>query len=155
MSYRYEKATTSDIDFLVEARVEILLSANKLPAGTDMSEVAAQSRKYYEEALADGTHTAIIVFDGDRFIGAGGVCYYRVLPTYYNNTGKKAYIMNMYTVPEYRHQGVASKTLDLLVQDAHEKGYIFIALEATEEGRPLYEKHGFASMKDEMMIPLW
>ena len=63
----------------------------------------------------------------------------KILEIYLKQIIPDCYSMNMYTVPEYRHQGVASKTLDLLVQDAHEKGYIFIALEATEEGRPLDE----------------
>ena len=44
--------------------------------------------------------------------------YGQVLPTYHNPTGKKAYIMNMYTAPEYRRQGIALHTLDLLVKDA-------------------------------------
>lgn len=59
----------------------------------DMSEVAAQSRDYYEKALKDGSHTAILVYDKDQIIGAGGISYFRVMPTYHNPTGRKAYIM--------------------------------------------------------------
>lgn len=69
-----------------------------------------------------------------------------------NPTGKKAYIMNMYTVPEYRRQGIAIHTLDLLVNDAREQGVSQIALEATDMGRPLYEKYGFVKMEDEMEL---
>ena len=51
------------------------------------------------------------------------VCqFYQVMPTYHNPTGKKAYIMNMYTAPEYRRQGIAIHTLDMLVKDAKEQG---------------------------------
>ena len=35
----------------------------------------------------------IDLVDGEKFIGAGGVSYYRVMPTYHNQTGEKAYIM--------------------------------------------------------------
>ena len=66
--------------------------------------------------------------------------YFRVMPTYHNPSGEKAYIMNMYTSPEYRRQGIAYKTLDLLVQDAKSRGIDAISLEATDMGRPLYEK---------------
>ena len=48
--------------------------------------------------------------------------------------------MNMYTAPEYRRQGIAFHTLDLLVKDAKEQGVLQIALEATDMGRPLYER---------------
>ena len=62
--------------------------------------------------------------------------------------------MNMYTRPEYRRMGIACHTLDLLIQDAREKGVTFISLEATSAGRPLYEKHGFSAMTSEMELLL-
>lgn len=58
--------------------------------------------------------------------------------------------MNMYTVPVYRRKGIAFHTLDILVRDAKEKGVSQIALEATDMGRPLYEKYGFVRMQNEM-----
>ncbi len=61
--------------------------------------------------------------------------------------------MNMYTKPDYRRQGIAFKTLDLLVADAREKGITAILLEATDMGRPLYAKYGFVKMNDEMELP--
>ncbi len=76
--------------------------------------------------------------------------FYQVMPTYHNPSGKKAYIMNMYTAPEYRRQGIACHTLDLLVEEAKEQGVSQISLEATAAGRPLYEKYGFVKMEDEM-----
>lgn len=62
--------------------------------------------------------------------------------------------MNMYTKPEYRRMGIASKTLDLLVKDAKERDVTSISLEATEMGKPLYEKYGFVPMKSEMELPI-
>lgn len=74
------------------------------------------------------------------------------MPTYHNPSGKKAYIMNMYTVSEYRRRGVAYQTLDKLVQEAKERGIFAISLEATDMGRPLYEKYGFVKMDHEMEL---
>lgn len=150
----FRKATTEDIDLLVRTRIEVLRAANGLTGSEDMSEVEKQSHEYYEKALADETHTALLVFDRDQFIGAGGISYYRVMPTYHNPTGRKGYIMNMYTRPEYRRKGIAFHTLGLLVQDARKKGIISVSLEATAAGRLLYEKYGFSEMKDEMELIL-
>ena len=39
------------------------------------------------------------------------------------------------------------------IEAAREKGITHITLEATDMGRPLYEKYGFTKMNDEMQFP--
>ena len=85
-------------------------------------------------------------------MGSGGVSFFQVMPTYHNHSGLKAYIMNMYTDPDHRRRGIAYKTLDMLVSDAREQGVTAISLEATDMGRPLYEKYGFVRMDHEMEL---
>ena len=151
-NYEYKKATIADIDELVRTRIIVLRAANKLSKDVDMSLVEKESYEYYKGALETGGHIAYLVYDNETFIGAGGVSFYQVMPTYHNPTGKKAYIMNMYTASEYRRQGIAFHTLDLLVKDVRKQGVSQITLEATGMGRPLYEKYGFVKMKDEMEL---
>ena len=151
-NYEYKKVTIADIDELVRTRIIVLRTANKLSNDVDMSLVEKESYEYYKSALETGEHIAYLVYDNETFIGAGGVSFYQVMPTYHNPTGKKAYIMNMYTASEYRRQGIAFHTLDLLVKDVRKQGISQITLEATEMGRPLYEKYGFVKRKDEMVL---
>lgn len=149
--YTYKRATGSDIDELVSTRITVLRAANRLSEDTDMTQVEEASREYYERALKNGEHIAYLVYDQGRFIGAGGVSFYQVMPTYHNPSGE-TYIMNMYTHPEYRRQGIAYHTLDLLIKDVRERSVEQISLEATAMGRPLYERYGFVQMKDEMEL---
>ena len=153
MNLKYKKADIRDIDILTETRIDVLRAANQLPADADMSEVRHESRAYYKRALNDNTHAAYLVYDGDTVIGAGGVSFFQVMPTYHNPSGNKAYIMNMYTHPAYRRQGIAFKVLDMLVKECRERKITAVSLEATEAGRPLYEKYGFIDMKHEMELP--
>lgn len=153
MNLIYKRATIEDIDILTKTRIEVLRAANRLPDETDMSVVEKNSYEYYSKSLVDGSHTAYLVFDQERFVGAGGISYYQVMPTYHNPSGKKAYVMNMYTNPEYRRQGIAYKTLDLLIRDAKDRNVECISLEATDMGRPLYEKYGFIMLESEMELP--
>ena len=153
MALNYKKATIADLEILTETRIEVLRAANKLSDDVDMREVKKQTLEYYKNALKDDTHSAYLVFDGETFVGAGAVSYFQVMPTFHNPTGKKAYIMNMYTKPSYRRQGIAFKILDLLVTEAKVKGITAISLEATQMGKPLYTKYGFVKMNDEMELP--
>jgi len=62
---------------------------------------------------------------------------------YHNRTGKIAAIVNMYTAPEYRRRGIARKILDLLISEVRAQGLTSVSLEATRQGKPLYEAYGF------------
>lgn len=148
--FQYKRAGTEDLEELVRTRIIVLRAANKLPEDADMSAVEQESRAYYKRAFETGEHIAYLAYDSGAFIGAGGVSFYQVMPTWHNPSGRKAYIMNMYTAPEYRRRGVAFHTLDLLVKAARERGVGRIGLEATQMGRPLYEKYGFVKLEDEM-----
>ena len=149
----YQKATLAELDLLVETRCMVLRAANQLPEDAPLPEVERQSRSYYQKALAEDAHTAYLVWDGKTLAGTGAVSYFQVMPTVHNPTGRKAYIMNMYTAPQYRRQGVAVRTLEMLVDDARRRGITAISLEATAMGRPLYEHFGFVPMEHEMELP--
>lgn len=149
----YRKASMGDLHMLVSTRIEVLRAANLLDDSVDMSLVERETRVYYQHALANDSHTAYLVLDDETFVGAGGISYYSVMPTYHNPSGRKAYIMNMYVKEAYRHQGIARHVLKLLIEDAHNQGIDHISLESTAMGRPLYEKYGFVKMKNEMELP--
>ena len=153
MDLTYKRCTPEDLDELTETRIEVLRAANLLSGDVDMENVREKSRIYYEKALQDGSHVAYLVYDSDAFVGAGGVSFYQVMPTYHDPSGRKAYIMNMYTKPAYRRRGIALKTLGLLVEECRAAGVTAITLEATDAGRSLYERYGFVPMTHEMELP--
>lgn len=153
MNLIYKVATLEDIDLLAKTRIEVLRAANGLSAETDMKEIERQSYKYYQKAFCNDSHIAYLVFDGISLVGTGAVSFFQVMPTYHNPSGNRAYIMNMYTKPEYRRKGIAFKILDLLVKASKNRGITAISLEATDMGRPLYEKYGFVKMNHEMELP--
>ena len=96
--YEYKKATAEDIEELVRTRIHVLRAANRLSDDVDMSHVEKESYEYYKRALETGEHIAYLVYDNGTFIGAGGVSFYQVMPTYHNSTGKKAYISPTFTL---------------------------------------------------------
>ena len=152
MNIMYRKAGLEDLDLLVNMRIEALHFSNDISEAEDLSGLAERIRNYYYDALINGRHTAVLVYDGDQAIACGNISYYEVLPTYCRPSGKKGYISNMYVRTAYRRKGIAGKILEILIDDAHERGINDILLEATEEGRHLYEKRGFEYMKDEMEL---
>ena len=107
---------------------------------------------YYEISLKDGSHAAYLVFDRDSFIDLKGMGFYKVMPSYHNPTGKTAFLMNIYTAPEYRKKGIGRNILDILVSDCKKKGVGQIILDTTKMGRSLYKKYGFVDLEDYMEL---
>ena len=152
MELSYQRATPADLELLTNLRLTVLRAANQLEESADLTQVRANTRTYYETALQNTQHIAYLVYDGTTLIGAGGVSFYQILPTYHNPTGENAYIMNMYTEPAYRNHGIATHLLHLLVSEANRRGVTRITLDSTPMGRPLYEHFGFVPMPAEMEL---
>ena len=146
----YRKAAANDIPLLVDLRMKLLHDAVHKDAPQKWATVESQIRAYYEESIVNETHIAYLAFDGPYCVGTGGVCFFRILPSYFKPTGKKAYVINMYTEPAYRRKGIGRHLLKLLVDDALSRGATYISLEATEAGKPLYRKCGFGRLTSEM-----
>ena len=52
---------------------------------------------------------ACFAYVGNEIVGCGGICLYQEMPSPDNPSGGCAYLMNIYTRPEFRGQGVGKK----------------------------------------------
>ena len=57
--------------------------------------------------------------------------------------GRTGTLFNVYTVPEFRRRGLASKVMDALIEDARLRHLDLLELNATEDGYPLYRSLDF------------
>ena len=142
-------AGKNDIDLMMSSRLEMLKEVNSLDADYLYSEsFVEESRRYFLE----GNQTTVLALDGERVIGCATICYITIMPTFSHPTGKRAHLMNVYTAKEFRGQGIGKKMVDLLIDDAWNKGATEISLDATETGRPLYKKCGFEDSGECMVL---
>ena len=142
-------AGKKDIDLMMSSRLEMLKEVNSLDADYQYSEdFVGEIRRYFLE----GNQTTVLALDGERFIGCATICYITIMPTFSHPSGKRAHLMNVYTVKEFRGQGIGKKMVDLLIEDAWNKGATEISLDATESGRPLYKKCGFEDSGECMVL---
>lgn len=149
----FRKASIDDLETLVKARKIFLRTLRSFDENTEDWKVREENiREYHRKALADDSVIAYLVYDGDRLAAFGEACLYDVIPGFVNYNGKRAYIMNIYTDPDYRNRGIGMYVLHLLVTGCRERGVNQIQLNASKLGQPLYENYGFTSMTPENMI---
>ncbi len=145
----YRIATDKDIELMMRSRLEMLRVVNNLSDDYEYSEdIVNNSREYF----LNGNQTTVLVLDGDKVIGCASMSYMTIMPTFSHPTGKRAHLMNVYTNPSYRRQGIARKMVNMLIDDAWSKGATEISLDATKLGRPLYESMGFIDSNECMVL---
>lgn len=147
----YRVAAREDIELLMSSRLEMLRVVNGLPETEDFDEeLVRESREYFE----NGEQTTILAQERGMVIGCATLCYLRMMPTFSHPTGKRAHLMNVYVREQYRKQGIAVKMVEMLIQEAKVRGVTEISLDATPQGRLLYERMGFAASEECMVLPL-
>lgn len=147
----YRKATMEDVRELARIRSIFLCANRKVESEAVRSEKERANFSYFERALADDSFVAWLAVDNGAIVGTSGLCFWSAPPSMDNLDGRTAYIMNIYTIPDYRKKGIASELLNRIVQEAIERGYHTITLNATSMGRPLYERYGFKDVTGDMV----
>jgi GNAT superfamily N-acetyltransferase len=111
----------------------------------ELREVEKASSEYFREALRTETYAGWLVEeqDGGKVVAGGGVVLAQ-WPGFPSETrAERAWILNMYTEPEARRQGIAKQLLEVIVAWCRERGFSAVSLHASSFGRPLYESAGF------------
>lgn len=145
------KATDKESKEVEAIRIEMLKVVNHLPEDAVFDEAFMQNTSDYFHK-ADQT-TVLAVCEGE-VIGCATICYIYLMPTFDHPSGRRAHIMNVYTRKSFRRQGIAILMMNMLIEEAKQRGVTELSLDATEDGRPLYEKCGFAASEESMVLNL-
>ncbi|MBQ6412002.1 MAG: amino acid adenylation domain-containing protein [Ruminococcus sp.] len=145
-----------DIDLLLDWRMEVLSHVFseefKSLTAEQIETIRENNRRYFLSEIPSGGHIACFVYRDGEIVGCGGVCIYDEMPSPDNLGGKCAYLMNIYTRPEYRHQGIATRVVEHLIAEAKARSIEKIYLETSADGERMYRRLGFKDMKGYMKL---
>ncbi len=145
----YKLATADDMEQMMSSRLEMLKVVNALDFDYEYSaEIIENSVDYFK----NGDYTTVLAMDGERVVGCASMCYMYIMPTFSHPAGKRAHLMNVYTMKEWQRHGIAKKMVSMLIDEAWKRGVTEISLDATEEGRPLYKILGFVDSTEGMVL---
>jgi predicted acetyltransferase len=147
----YKKATMEDVSILTDLRMEFLVEAN----GQRFENENALKKKiasYFHSHLPTEEFVAWLAIADNAIVGTSGISFYEIPPNYSNVSGRIGYIMNMYTKKPYRRTGVASSLFQKMLEEGYKKKVSKFVLNASNDGKSLYEKFGFVLSGDEMHL---
>jgi ribosomal protein S18 acetylase RimI-like enzyme len=148
------KATTNDIDDLIQLRMQYLTEHFGDISNTQ-EQICIQLASYFHAHLALDFIAFLAEEDGGPM-----ACAFLVTQEKPANprfpTGKTGLLLNVYTHVAYRRKGAAGGLLGAVIEEARQLGLSYIELTATEMGQRLYEKAGFINKdsSQEMLLVL-
>ena len=149
MKFRFIKK--HDINALAALRLEYFRETTERAIPDD---VLPNTIRYLETEFFAGSLVGIVAVEDERIVAVGLLSLFSIMPTIKNPTGKRGYLFDFYTRPEYRQQGIATAILNQLIDEARKRGVCDLCLNAREMAIPIYEKAGFRFLRHEMRVRL-
>jgi len=140
----YRRATTSDIETLIDYRIRFLNELYNHPENEEIKVLRKSLRQYFSQAIPSNSFIAWLAEYEGRTVGTGGMVVWQMPGRYRGlETGRLGYILNMYTVPEARRMGICTRLLEELMKEAESLGLKYLHLHASKDGINIYRKAGF------------
>ncbi len=140
---RIRRATLRDLDVLVRHRRGMWRDiSDRTEAELDAADPVY--RRWARQRIQSGGLVGFVAETSDGTAVASGVVWVRrqqPMPTWAD--GAVPYLLSMYTEPEHRGRGLATRIVREAVRWAKERGYRVMTLHASRFGRRLYRDVGF------------
>ena len=148
----YRRATAEDIESLTNLRLAFLAEVS----GASASDPALSDsiRQYFAATIPTGEFISFLAVVDSTIVATSGLIFHSHAPSNRNPTGREGYVMNMYTLPNWRNRGIATRLLQMLVDHAQQNDCGKISLHVIPKGRSIYAKAGFAPIETEMRLDL-
>jgi ribosomal protein S18 acetylase RimI-like enzyme len=148
------QATGDDLDLLTHLRVAFLADVHRLdPAGVDAG-FTDETRAFLTSSFQAGELWSWVAEEDRRAVGVVSVLLVAVPPRIQDRRSREGYIINMYVEPGSRRRGVGDALFRTCLASAGELGLRRFFLKATDDGRPLYARSGFAPTDGWLDLPV-
>lgn len=151
-NFKTYKAGISDVDKITKIRLAFLQELEGEFADADYKRLLEQTKSYFMRKMdSDELHTWFVLNE-EKIITSGSLLITEMPPTVGGyGGGVEGYIFNIYTLPEYRKQGLAKHLTKKIIKEAKLKHCNRLWLMASgEHAAAIYTCLGFEHRDDVM-----
>ena len=140
-----------DVGIITRMRIQMLdeVTQEPLPEGLDNS-----IHHFILKHMMDNTCLGVVAEEDGRIIADAVIYLFETMPDEVNVSGMTAMLYNVYTLPEYRGQGIMARMLPEVIRLARESGAVELKMSAEKKAIPLYERMGFQLSDNNMHMYL-
>ena len=118
----------------------------------DGRELGEAFRVWLERVMPSGTYRAWLADAADGVAGGGGITIIPWPPGPRYAGDRLAFVYNVYTEPAHRRRGLARLIMETIHAWCRDEGIGSMALNASLDGKPLYEAMGYVESASPMMF---
>ena len=135
----FRLASLEDIELLIDLRKQLLVEEGQIVS----CNIEEELKRFFEHQLSSNQYVQWLVEQDHNVIATGAIQFISFPPSYFNPTGIRGYISNMYTHVENRNKGIGKQLLNQLLAEAKRRKVHHIFLISSKIGKHLYKKMGF------------
>jgi ribosomal protein S18 acetylase RimI-like enzyme len=139
----YRRLRKDEVSTAVDLRIIFLRELQGIQTQEIEDELRIELTDYFKKSLADDSFIGWIAESDSKPVGLGGIVIQKIPGTFKTINGHIGYILNMFTISEFRNRGVCSTILDKIISDGNSLGLCKLYLHASNDGIRLYRKRGF------------
>lgn len=163
--FTLRRAELTDVQTLVDLRIAYLREIEGLSEDQLDAILLRDTRRYFMRKMPSGEYIGWLALarptaaPGARgelrssVIGTAGLFVYDRPPTH-SGGGREARLINVFTLEQWRGQGIGNALIEAAVETARRAGVHRILVDDSPAGRRLYERAGFTNVNSIMEL-LW
>jgi GNAT superfamily N-acetyltransferase len=146
------KAKATDAALITAHRRAMFLSMPN-PNEAVLDKMSRAFEPWVKERLSEDKYLGWIVEDGGRVAGSAGMLFLDWPPHPFDpEASQRAYLLNVFVEPEFRRQGLAHAVIKQCLLEVKRRGIRVVTLHASDAGQPVYEKFGFHTTNEMMLV---
>ncbi|HET6899887.1 MAG TPA: GNAT family N-acetyltransferase [Vicinamibacteria bacterium] len=136
------EATVQDLETILHHRRRMCEDMGHRDSAV-LEAMVADGRGLLRRWLEEGVYRGWLAERDGVVVAGGGIIVSTWLPNAADPQDRRATILNVYTEPAHRRQGLARALMEVMVGWCRAQGFRAVTLDASDDGRALYESMGF------------
>lgn len=141
----------SHVSDFVDLRIALFRELGEISETDDIAELSVSTEEYFTANIGNSLLSWGIK-DDERIISIASLNLFSRIPYLENLTGKEGYILNIYTMPNYRKKGMAGKLVNSIIDYAVKNEIKKLWLNSSDQGKSLYLDYGFEQVGNVMEL---
>ncbi len=141
--FEFRFANNTDIDQLIKLRFQMQKEVHKANEIVLNQNYRNKLIHFFNKNITSKSYVSAVAEIDNKIISAIGLSTYEKPPSITGASGIVGYITNVYTLPDYRGNGIASELMRMIIQYAKENQFDKLHLTSIDSAKKVYDNAGF------------